>query len=250
MKRHLSTYLLLFVIVLSVAATDKYKSINIVFIGNSITEGSYLKEPPPVVTARYLEDSCHYKVKYANCGVSGMTTFNFLPAQTGCYARVVAAADSLYTGGSLLIFSVKLGTNDSAIKGPTGAPVSAEKYRENLQIIIDSLASRYPSCKIILHHPIWYSPNTHNSALYLQEGLDRLQTYIPEIETLAKSNPGHVFEGDKDAFDFFRKNYKEYHRAQNGNSGVFYLHPNASGAGKLGIYWAKSIHRYIKQWTQ
>jgi len=225
------------------------KSVGIVFIGNSITEASYLKDTPPKVAVTYLKEK-HYNVKYANCGISGMTTFNFLPSANSCYRSVVVAADSLYNNESLLIFSIKLGTNDSAIKGPAGAPVSPEKYRENMQQIIDSLVLRYPSCKIILHHPIWYSPNTHNTALYLQEGLTRLQSYKYEIKKLVKNNPLYVFEGDKDAFDFFRKNYKQYHNPQEGKSGIFYLHPNTVGAEKLGLYWGKNMEKYINKWTK
>lgn len=197
-----------------------------------------------------IEAKNHYDVKYANCGVSGMTTVDFLPASGNCFRKVLAAADSLHTDDILLIFSIKLGTNDSAIKGTTGAPVSPDNYRKNMQVIIDSLVSKYPACKIVLHHPIWYSPNTQNNALYLQEGLTRLQLYRPEIKKLVKSNPRYVFEGDKNAFDFFRKNYKEYHNPQQGKEGTFYLHPNKAGAVKLGEFWAKSMNKYIKNWLK
>lgn len=218
--------------------------LNIIFIGNSITEASYLKSTPPDITASYL-DSLGYEIRYTNCGISGYTTANFLPTG-GTFPKVVVAADSLQKEGGQLIFSVKLGTNDSASKGPTGAPVSAEKYEENMQMIINALHADFPNAKIILHHPLWYSPNTHNSATYLKEGLERLQTYSPIIKNLVKVNKSFVIEGDKKGFDIFRKNYLKLHQPQEGNSGIFYLHPNAEGAKELGKLWAESIDRYVR----
>lgn len=220
------------------------KKIDLVFIGNSITEGTYLQSPPPTIAAMYL-DSLGYEVRYANCGISGFTTVDFQPAKQA-FAKIVAAADSMYREGEQLVFSMKLGTNDSASKGPSGAPVSAEQYEKNVQNIINALHGKYPKAKIMIHYPLWYSPNTHNSAIYLQEGLDRLQTYMPVIESLAKKNSGFVVVGDKKGFDIFRKNYKKLYQAQDGNSGTFYLHPNAEGAKVLGDVWAKSIERLIK----
>ncbi len=220
------------------------KKVDIVFIGNSITEGTYLKYPPPTLTAMYL-DSLGYQVRYSNCGISGFTSVDFLPTGKP-FAKAIAAADTLYKGSEKLIFSIKLGTNDSACKGPTGAPVSAETYKQNIQTIIDSLHAHFPKAEIILHHPLWYSPNTHNSAIYLKEGLDRLQTYSPEIKKLAKENKGFVIEGDKKGFDIFRKNYIKLHTPQEGNSGTFYLHPNAEGAKILAELWAESIDKYLQ----
>lgn len=220
------------------------KKIDIIFIGNSITEGTYLQSPPPTITAMYL-DSLGYEIKYANCGISGFTSTDFQPSGQA-FAKVVSATDALYKDGEQLLFSIKLGTNDSASKGTNGAPVSAEQYEKNMQNIINALHDRYPKCMIVIHDPIWYSPNTHNSATYLQEGLDRLQTYIPVIERLAKKNKGLVVVGDKKGFDIFRKNYKKLHRAQEGNSGTFYLHPNVEGAKVLGDLWAESIEKHIK----
>lgn len=142
------------------------------------------------------------------------------------FPNVVKAANSLNEEGELLVFSIMLGTNDSAINGPNGAPVSPSRYKQNMLRIIRELIDRYPACKIVLNRPLWYSPNTHNSASYLQEGLDRLQSYFPYIKELADENAGCVSEGDNNAFDFFKENHLQYLQPENGNSGVFYLHPN------------------------
>ena len=53
-----------------------------------------------------------------------------------------------------------------------------------MKTIVDKLLALYPKCKIVLHRPVWYSPNTYNGAKYLEEGLNRLQSYYPELQAL------------------------------------------------------------------
>jgi len=227
-------------------AGNPVSKFNIVFIGNSITYGAGLQNPstqaPPAIVAKYLNDH-QCRVNYANCGVSGSTTVDFLPVSHNLYPRVVKAADTLYHKGVPLFFSITIGTNDSAIKGPNGAPVSPDNYRNNLLTIIDSLIRRYPQSHIVVHQPIWYSPNTHNGALYLAEGLARLQSYTPEIIALAGLRPNRVFVGDRKAFNFFKQNHLQYLTPEKGNSGTFYLHPNVLGATKLGEFWAIALKK-------
>lgn len=59
------------------------QNLNIVYIGNSITEGALLKNPKteaaPIRASQYLDKHLNGKVTFRNCGVSGMTTLNFLP---------------------------------------------------------------------------------------------------------------------------------------------------------------------------
>ena len=232
---------------LSVAAETIIRKVNIVYVGNSITAATYLETTPPKAAAEYLMDE-GYRVKYSNCGISGYTTVNFLPPG-GTFNIVARAGEVFYKEkDALLVFSIKLGTNDSAIEGTTGAPVSPDNYKKNLKTIADSLYRRFPGCKIVLNRPTWYSPNTYNSAKYLQEGLDRLQSYFPQIEALANENPGYIYEGDKDAYAFFEANYLQYFNAQAGNAGTFYLHPNQAGANKLGEFWAKALKKLLIGW--
>lgn len=235
------------------AAWAQRKNISIVFIGNSITEGEGLKVTPPMQAAAYLEKQAKFKkLRFSNQGVSGATTLDFLPgAKRGLLDRVEKAADELNTRKSVrLVFSVKLGTNDSAIEGPHGAPVSSDQYERNLKTIIDRLLSRYPKSKVILHCPIWYSPNTYNRSRYLQEGLDRLQGYFPVIERIvagyAASQPGRVLAGDKEGFEFF-KGRESLFFAEKGNAGTFFLHPNDEGAIALGNLWGKAIQAALKK---
>jgi len=144
-----------------------------------------------------------------------------------------------------------LGTNDSAITGPNGSPVSPESYRQNLTMIADRLLSAFPGCIVILQRPIWYSPNTYNHSKYLREGLSRLQTYFPQIDQLAATyavtNPGQVFTGDKKGFKYFRKHYLTDLQPEQGQAGTFYLHPNKKGASVLGELWGKSIYKILRR---
>lgn len=256
-NRKLSSICLLLLIVLCSFGTQDKKDLNIVFIGDSITHGARLKDPttqaPPVFATAYLQNKNSFgNVKFSNQGVSGFTTVDFLPATNKAWPKVVAAANTFYVDKSaMLVFSIMLGTNDSAISGPNGAPVSPVGYRENLKTIADSLFARYPDCSIIINHPIWYSTNTANGhSTYMQEGLTRLQTYFTQIDTLIKtykiSHPKHVFLGDTKAFKYFKRNYLTDLGEEKGPHGAFYLHPNENGAIKLGDYWGKAIAKALK----
>ena len=238
---------------MSFAAEPRY--LNIVFVGNSITYGAGLEEPrreaPPVRAAIYLKRSANVQVvRYSNQGVSGNTTVDFLPATETYFNKVREAADQFRDETwATLLFSIMLGTNDSAIRGTNGCPVAPEAYRDNLRQIIDRLLALYPNARFVVHRPIWYSPNTYNGAMYLQEGLDRLTAYYPElvalVEEYGKRFPGQVFLGDTEGYDYFRTNAEELFQAENGNAGVFYLHPNKRGAVALGELWGKAIAKAL-----
>ena len=229
-------------------ASDK---IHVVFIGNSITYGATLSSPsteaPPVITGQQLYKRTRVATRVKNCGVSGITTFGFLPGRSAYNTAVAAAAEFAQEQGPLY-FSIMLGTNDSAEKGPEGAPVSTDTYKNNLKSIIDSLKAKFPQAKFILNYPIWYSPTTHNGATYLQAGLDRLNSYHPVIDNIvseySSSDPGKVYAGSKDAYSFFENN-TQYFTSEEGNSGTFYLHPNAQGAVKLAGFWTDAIMQVL-----
>jgi len=235
---------------LSLFAQSK-KDIHIIYIGDSITQGVQLNDPatqaPPAIASDYIQRQPGAgSLDFSNQGHSGYTTVDFLPGGE-TFKHLEQAADGFSGKPGLLIFSIMLGTNDSAIKGPNGAPVSPHAYFANLKTIIDRLLKDYPGCKVVIHHPIWYSPNTYNGAQYLQEGLDRLQSYFPEIKKLvniyAESNNGQVFVGDTKAFDYFKKTHLTNLIPENGHQGTFYLHPNVAGARVLGTFWAKAIYK-------
>ncbi len=222
---------------------EKKANINLLFIGNSITYGAGLSNPaaqaPPAVCRSLVESATGVTTNLYNGGHSGITTVGFLPGRDD-FTKVVNAAKALRNNnGGLVYFSIMLGTNDSAITGPEGAPVSTSTYKTNIKAIIDKLIEAVPDCKILLNYPIWYSPNTHNGAKYLQEGLDRLYSYYPIIDAIVEEYD-QVFAGNREVWNYFEDN-KVLFFAESGNSGTFYLHPNANGAKRLAEVWAKSL---------
>jgi len=205
--------------------------------------------PPAVATAWLCKQKGIGKVEFSNQGVSGFTTVDFLPSTNTVFPRADKAASALNSKDATLILFIMLGTNDSAVTGPNGSPVSPEKYHDNLKTIIDRLLKHFPNSKFVIQKPIWYSPNTYNGSMYLQEGLSRLQSYFPQIDQLVseykKANPGHVFTTDSKAFDYFSKHYLTDLIPEQGHEGIFYLHPNSKGAVTLGQFWGEAIYKVI-----
>ncbi|MBC7400300.1 MAG: lipolytic protein G-D-S-L family [Mucilaginibacter sp.] len=250
-----ATAVLVFAILFNTLVTFAQKrDVNLVFIGNSITYGAGLPDratqAPPAICVDYLKTKDYIgAVDFSNQGHSGYTTLDWLPG-TKAFIAAEAAAKEFSNTYAQLVFSIKIGTNDSAVKGPHGAPVSVENYRDNLVAIIEQLLTDFPGCKIILQHPIWYSPNTYNGSMYLQEGLTRMQTYMPVIDDLVDTykvtNPNQLYVGDTKAFNYFKKNYLTDFQPENGKQGTFYLHPNLKGAVSLGEFWGKAIARILQ----
>ncbi len=248
-----------YIFIVCCATVASAQQTNIVFIGNSITQGVILDNPheeaPPVQAVRWLEQRIPGKIEFRNCGISGSTTVNFLPASNTFFTRVKAAADELSKEGGTLLFSIMLGTNDSALRGNLKSRMQPEQYYTNMKAITDELLRLYPSSRIVLNRPIWYSPTTHNRSTYLQEGLEVLQSYFPELKKLAADYgsifPGQVMLGDTAAFDHFKDNKPLFFKEE-GNSGTFYLHPNKTGAQKLGEFWGKAIKQAVqpKEWAE
>lgn len=245
-------YVTLICLILCSSFIYRKQNINIVFIGDSITHGTMAKDQsPPGFVGEYLKEHYTPGVQVSNQGVSGRTTVDFLPVTKTLYPKVKAAAGTFYADSTAqLLFSIMLGTNDSAIKGPNGSPVSPTDYQANLKTIADSLLSTYPNAKIVINYPIWYSDNTHNRSSYLKEGQQRVLLYWPQIDELVKaykkSNPHHVFAGDKNAYKYFETNYLTDFKPENGVDGIFYLHPNTKGEKALAEFWSKAIIKAIK----
>lgn len=245
--------ILVLALFLSIALFAFSQQLNIIFIGNSITQGVQLDDPqlqsPPAQAASWLEKQNIGTIAFRNCGVSGKTTVDFLPASNTYFPKVTAAADELTKNEGALVFSIMLGTNDSALRGTAKSRLQPQQYFTNMKAIVDELLRLYPNCKVVLNRPLWYSPTTHNNSTYLQEGLDVLKSYFPELGKLEdhykKTFPGQVFLGDTAAFNYFENNTKLF-IAENGNSGTFYLHPNFDGTCRLGEFWGKAILHAIK----
>ena len=231
------------------------RNLDIVYIGNSITQGVQLNDPaeeaPPAFATKYIRTLQGVEsVRFLNRGKSGYTTVNFLPTPDGELSKVIQAVKEFHADNSrLLVFSIMLGTNDSADEGPKGSPLYPEEFHFNIKAITDKLLNEFPGCKVVYQQPIWYSPTTNNRSRYLKAGLERLQSYFPELSALvtgyALSNPGQVLMGDTKAFDYFRENYLTDLIPESGNAGTFYLHPNKKGAEALGRFWGNGIYKAL-----
>ena len=228
---------------------DPKENINLLFIGNSITAGATLsnaaQQAPPIVCRQLIEQATGITTNVYNGGHSGITTWGYLPGRTD-FTRIVSNAKAFKKqNGGLVYISIMLGTNDSACTTTEGAPVSTDTYGKNIRTIIDSLIAAIPDCRILLNYPIWYSPNTHNGAMYLQEGLDRLRSYYPILDTIVEEYE-QVYAGNRGVWEYFEDN-KVLFTKEAGNSGNFFLHPNVVGAQRLAEIWAKSLLEIMKK---
>jgi lysophospholipase L1-like esterase len=228
-------------------------NLNLVFIGNSITIGGGVKSPP-ARCAEYLKKQAGIgEVAFSNQGVSGFTTVDFLPSQHKQFPKVVEATNQLMKDhAGRLVFSIMLGTNDSAITGPNGSPVAPEEYRKNLREIVDALLETWPDCRIVLQRPVWYSATTQNSSTYLLEGQLRATVYGLELAALVDfyaSTPAkdRVYEGDVKAYHYFKTHHETAMKHETGRQGVFFLHPNDLGADALGRFWGAAIEKIVLQ---
>ena len=227
-KASLFIYFVLVQLCLPMAAQGHKENINLLFIGNSITAGATLsnasQQAPPIVCRQLIEQATGVTTNVYNGGHSGITTWGYLPGRTD-FARIVDNAKAFKKqNGGMIYISIMLGTNDSACTTTEGAPVSTDTYGKNIRTIIDSLIAAVPDCRILLNYPIWYSPNTHNGAKYLQEGLDRLRSYYPILDTIIGEYK-QVYAGNRDVWEYFEDN-KALFTKEAGNSGDFFLHPN------------------------
>ena len=102
------------------AQREKDMALNIVYIGNSITQGALLKNPkeeaPPVLASAWLKNQKGIaEVNMSNQGVSGKTTVDYLPASKTYFPKVRSAMETMKEERpkALPLFSIMLGTNDS-----------------------------------------------------------------------------------------------------------------------------------------
>ena len=237
---------------------------NIVFIGNSITYGALHQQrdvtAPPAQCAKWLsEQEGIDSVYFRNCGRSGRTTYHFLPNA----ADVIPAGDKTYFGdvvaktndlvkqypGVPLIFSIMLGTNDS-VERKHNSHTMPDNYVNNLVAIIDSLLTLWPDAHVVLNKPIWYTPDyvTPGGSIGSKQSQKLIGVYADRFgDVVSRCKAGHVHLGDKDAYGYFKKNWKtDINEEKDARGKSYWLHPNEQGASKLAEYWGKAILPVIK----
>jgi len=250
LSSRLSSFLGASLLFVACSAPRTAQDVDVVFLGDSITEGYALQKPTPhaapdVCSGSLRELLAGRLVHMSNQGHSGHTTVDFLPDGDDCRKAIAAAHELQSAHPGELVFSIMLGTNDSANSGPNGSPVDGASYQRNLGALLDRLFVEFPHTRVFVHHPIWYSPNTHNGADYEGEpAASRLRSYFGAIAAVAaeqRARGRDVRVGDTEAYGHFEKAHEQECDAEQGHNGVFYLHPNAAGAASLGRYWAKAI---------
>src|ERR1700749_1091083 len=105
-------YLKVILVVLCLSGVFNWSSaqsqkVNVIYIGDSITEGGGITESADSDLKAMGIDLAGS----SNQGHSGFTTVNFLPG-TETFKQVEAASHKLKDNGGKLLFSIMLGTND------------------------------------------------------------------------------------------------------------------------------------------
>ncbi|MDX9868952.1 MAG: SGNH/GDSL hydrolase family protein [Kiritimatiellia bacterium] len=243
MKRTLATFLLAALSAMTGCVHLKKasvpRSLNIVFIGDSITYGYLLKQPeseaPPAHAAEFLKGKPGIaSVRFANCGRNGFRADQFLPGRpNSAWPQVKQAADAFINLPGTLVFSLMVGANDSV-------SVTPAQYGKNLSALVGALSENYPRARIFIHHPLWYSkvPSTRPEVL---------ATYLPVIDalvgTLRRERFVPVQVGDVSGWAYFEKNHESVCFRETRDHLPYYIHPNGQGAIALGQYWGEALYR-------
>jgi len=220
------------------------RSLNIVFIGDSITYGYLLKQPeseaPPVHAVEFLKGMPGISsVRFVNCGRNGFRTDQFLPDRpNSAWPQVKQAADAFIKLPGSLVFSLMLGANDSVSLTPV-------QYGNNLSALVGALLEDYPRARIIIHYPLWYSKVQSSRP-------EVLENYIPVIDalvgTLRQKLSAQVQVGDVYGWAYFEKNHESACFKESRDHLPYYIHPNQQGAKTLGLYWGEALYkRLIRQ---
>lgn len=219
-------------------------TIAVVFIGDSITYGvraglgvGPCAEACAVIGARSLPRT----VVYANQGISGSQAADWTPS--GTYYRDALSPTSTDNSGayqltqanpfSQLVISICLGPNDSANAVP------AATYGTHIGAIVTQARIDWPDALIVLHAPIWYSPNARTSLSYDETSLALLTQYAPELAAL--TDGVHVWLGDTSGYAHFAATYRTELDAESGSDGTYFIHPNAAGNTALGKLWGTAL---------
>lgn len=213
MRRYFLALLLVVAVGFTVSAQQ---SIRVACVGNSITEGSRLKDPKteswPAVLQKLLGD--RYTVE--NFGISARTLLNNGDRP---YTKEQKFTDSQEFLPDIVI--IKLGTNDSK---PQNWDQYGVEFEGDLREMVNTYKNLASNPKIYLCFPIWVNKNGYK----IRESIIAAEI-IPAIDNVAKETAVSVID----------LHTTLYGMAQLLPDGV---HPNALGAAFI----AKDIYNRIR----
>ncbi|MHB8287160.1 MAG: SGNH/GDSL hydrolase family protein, partial [Caulobacteraceae bacterium] len=119
-------------------------------------------------------------------------------------------------------------------------------YTANMKTMISQLLADWPSAKVVLQLPVWFSSNTYAGPSSAALAYSYRQPLVSMIQTFAISYPTRVFLGDTYSYNYFATNYATMGLMNPQNNataslGTYYLHPNGTGEAVLGQMWATAI---------
>ncbi len=234
------------------------QGIALVCIGDSITNGAGLANAGTVLSptmpyfliAKLQRLLGLRTVAGSNVGVGGKTLTDWAPGGS-YYPTATSAMTSLLSAnaGFQPVFSIMLGTNDSASANTNNSPpgiTSPANFQSKLSAIVAQLLVDFPTAQVVVHMSPYFTPNTEgsqsqNGGVFLEAGLSALYSYRATFPQIVAGRP-RVHLGDGLSFAYFAANYlNELQPDATGPNGTFYLHPNPTGAQSLGEMHAQAI---------
>ena len=223
-----------------IAVSTQFAPLKVAFLGDSNFYGLETSVPggataPPAQVGNILSAWLGSRpITVYNQGISGTRAQDWQPGgsnYTAFKSAVPAGVDAI---------DFTLGTNDC---NNTNA-VSAANFRSGagvgLQAIVTQLLTDFPSAKIFLNYPIYFSPNINGGTGWDETSLSRLLSYQPQIDAIVAADAsGRVKAGDKLAYAYFARNYLTEMAAQSGTGtpATYYLHVNDVGS----LDWARML---------
>lgn len=193
-------------------------SLNLGFVGDSITEGNAFPSvtPAPQQCGALVAANFGVTVNVVNRGQSGTASGDWTPGGIGW----IEAANTAFAAASVTDVLVMLGANDCK----AAANVSATTYGSNMGSITSYLTGA--GYTVWLAYPIFASWDVGSPTLLLVQ-------YQPKIDALIG---GAVKAGDTLGFGQFQSNWNGARTWS--DDGV---HPNATGTPILAALWANPL---------
>lgn len=196
----------------AVKAEDKNNynfSKNVGFIGDSITYGEGGFPNASQVAVREMGSDFFEN----NQGIKGSSSEDWVSDDQ----KMTKNSAKIFKNSGVDVVMIMLGSNDA------NKSISAKSYKENIKRIIKTLKDEGEIKRIILNQPPY--------AESFDNGKNRLLAeYSVKLDELLE--PGLVLKGDREAYEYFKKN-----PSQLGDG----LHPNSEGYHNLGHFWAKAL---------